>query len=138
MKRVKKEKTSYGLQASCQLEKVSEERIAYFQEIMRKLFEELSQDKVKSSEVEKLLEENKEEKARLITHCDELKSEACLQAERPLEVPFEFLKKMKEDYLASEEFWDEKIECAMDGFLQGFDKCIHQLKELEPNFDVVA
>ena len=44
---------------------------------------------------------------------------------------------MKDDYLTSEEFWDEKIECATDGFFQGFDECARQVKELDPNFDVV-
>ena len=43
---------------------------------------------------------------------------------------------MKEDYLALEEFWDERIECAMNVFFQGFDECIHQLKELDPNFNM--
>ena len=30
----------------------------------------------------------------------------------------------------------EKVEYAIDGFLQGFDECVRQIKELEPNFDV--
>ena len=42
---------------------------------MRKLFEELSSSKEKSSKMEKLLEENKEEKVKLIAKCDHLKVE---------------------------------------------------------------
>ena len=43
---------------------------------------------------------------------------------------------MKEDYIALEEFWDKKIECTTDGFLQGFDECVRQFKELDLDFDV--
>ena len=43
---------------------------------------------------------------------------------------------MKEDYLASEKFHDKEIECSIDAFFQGFDECIHQIKELDPNFNV--
>ena len=43
---------------------------------MKKLSEELTSTKEKSSEVEKLFEENKEEKAKLLVQCDELENEA--------------------------------------------------------------
>ena len=72
--------------------------------------------KEKSSKVEKLLEENKEEKVKLVAQCDELESEARLQAECACEILPEVIKKIKKDYLTSEEFWDEKIECAIDEY----------------------
>ena len=123
------------LEASCRSVKASEEQSTDLHETAKMLSKELSLAKKKSFEVEKLFKENKEENAKLLARCDELESEARLQAERALEVPPEVLKKM-EDYLASEEFRSEKIKCATDRFLQGFDECVRQLKELDPNFDV--
>ena len=38
--------------------------------------------------------------------------------------------------MAFEEFWGEKLECTMDAYFQGFDECVHQMKELDPNFNV--
>ena len=124
------------LEATRQLAKVSEEQMANLRETTKKLSKELSLIKGKSSEVEKLLEENKEEKAMLVARCDQLEAEARLLVECPPEVPPEVLKKMKEDYLASEEFCNEKIECATDAFFQGFNECVRQIKELDPNFTV--
>ena len=46
------------------------------------------------------------------------------------------VKKIKEDYLTSEEFQEEKFECAMDGHSRGFNECIRQVRELDSNFDV--
>ena len=46
------------------------------------------------------------------------------------------MKKIKEDYITSEKFQDEKFECAMDGYSRGFNECIRQVRELDPNFDV--
>ena len=44
--------------------------------------------------------------------------------------------KMKEDYLALEEFQDEKIECAVDGYFWSFDECVRQVQILDPNFNI--
>ena len=46
------------------------------------------------------------------------------------------VKKIKEDYPTSEEFQEEKFECAMDGHSRGFNECVRQVRELDPNFDV--
>ena len=46
------------------------------------------------------------------------------------------IKKVKDDYLASKEFQEEKFECGMDGHSRGFNECIHQVRELDSNFDV--
>ena len=46
------------------------------------------------------------------------------------------MRRIKEDYLASEEFQEEKFECAMDGHSRGFKECVRQVWELDPNFDV--
>ena len=46
------------------------------------------------------------------------------------------MKKMKEDYLALEEFQGEMIECATDTYFWGFGECSRQVKELDLNFDV--
>ena len=48
----------------------------------------------------------------------------------------EVIKKVKDDYLASEEFQEEKFEYAMDGHSQDFNECIHQIWKLDPSFDV--
>ena len=105
--------------------------------IVKNLIKELTSTKEKSSKVEKLLEFDKEEKEKLLSRCDELKSEVLLLGKHPIEVSPEVLQKMKDDYLTSEEFRDEKIECIMDGFFQGFNECVRQVKGLDPNFDVV-
>ena len=44
--------------------------------------------------------------------------------------------KIKEDYLASEEFQEEKFKCTMDGHSRGFNEYVRQVQELDPNFDV--
>ena len=124
------------LEATCRSVKESEEQSADLHESIKKLFEEVSLAIKKSSEVERLLEENKEEQVKPLARCNELETEVRLQAECTCKVSLKVLKQMKEDYLALEEFQDEKIDCATDRFLQGFDECIHQLKELDPNFDV--
>ena len=114
--------------------KASEEEMVVLCETIRKLSEELTSAKKKSSEAEKLLDFNKEEKANLLAWCDKIEREAHTLVGCPVEVSPEVLQKNKDDYLASKEFRDEKIECAMDGFFQGFDECVHQVKELDPNF----
>ena len=55
---------------------------------------------------------------------------------RAREISPEVVKKIKEDYLASEEFQEEKFECAMDGHSRGFNECVRQVRELDPSFDV--
>ena len=80
------------LEASHRSVKAFEEQMIDLRETVRRLSEELSFAKQKSSEAEKLLEEKKEEKARLLARCNELESEACLQAERVLKVSLEVLK----------------------------------------------
>ena len=65
-----------------------------------------------------------------------LEEEVRREAAQVYEVPPEAVKKIKEDYLASKEFQEEKFECAMDGYSQGFNECIRQVQELDPNFDV--
>ena len=70
----------------------------------KELIEELSLAWEKSFEMERLLDEDKEEKAKLLTRCDELESEAHMQAECAREILLEVMKKIKEDYLTSEEF----------------------------------
>ena len=62
------------LEESRQSAEVTEEQLASFWKIVRKLFEELSLIKEKSSEMEKFLEENKEEKAKLVVRCDHLEA----------------------------------------------------------------
>ena len=52
------------------------------------------------------------------------------------ELPLEVIKKVKDHYLASEEFQEEKFACRMDGNSRGFNECIRQVRELDPNFDV--
>ena len=48
----------------------------------------------------------------------------------------EVVKKIKEDYLASEEFQEEKFECAMDKHSSSFNECVRQVRELDLSFDV--
>ena len=45
--------------------------------MVKKLSKELSSTKEKASNVEKILEGDKEEKAKLLARCDELESEVC-------------------------------------------------------------
>ena len=68
--------------------------------------------------------------------CDELEEKVHRGATRALDVPPEVVRKIKEDYLASEEFQEEKFECVMDEHSRGFKECVHQVRELDPNFDV--
>ena len=51
------------------------------------------------------------------------------------EVSSKVVRKIKEDYLTSEEFQEEKFECAMDENSRGFNECICQIRELDPSFD---
>ena len=85
-----------------------------------------------SSEVDRI----RAERARLSSLCDELEEEVRRGAARALEVLPEVVRKIKKDYLASEEFQEEKFECAMDGHSRGFKECVRQVRELDPNFDV--
>ena len=78
------------------------------------------------------------ERAKLSTLCDELEEEVCQGAAWALEVPSEVVKRIKEDYLASEEFQEEKFECAMDRHSRGFKECVRQVRELDPIFDVTC
>ena len=82
------------------------------------------------------VDELREEWIKLIAQCSKLKEEVHREAARVCEVPHKVVKKIKEDYLASKEFQEEKFECAMDGHSQGFNECICQVRELDPNFDV--
>ena len=118
--------------------KMTKMQSADLQRRVNELTEELLLAQEKSSEVDKFLEENKEEKTKLLNRCDELESEVRLQAERARKVPPEVIKKIKEDYLTSEEFWDEKIECTIDGYFWGFDECVRQVQRLDPNFDTAS
>ena len=78
----------------------------------------------------------KEEQAKLITRCGELEEAVHWEAERICEVSPEVIKKVKDDYLASEEFQEEKFECAMDDHSWGFNECIRQILELDPSFNM--
>ena len=82
------------------------------------------------------MDDLREERAKLITHCGELEEEVHQEAERICEVPLDAIKKIKEDYLASEEFQEEKFECTMDEHSRDFNECVRQVRELDPSFDV--
>ena len=71
-----------------------------------------------------------------VTALDELEEEVRRGAAWALEVPPKVVKRIKEDYLASKEFQEENFECAMDEHSRGFKECVHQVRELDPNFDV--
>ena len=60
--------------------------------------------KEKSSKIEKLLKEDKEEKAKLVARCNELVGEVCWEAAHVHEVPPEVVRKIKDDYLTSKKF----------------------------------
>ena len=87
------------------------------------LHEDLSSAQEKSSEVDEL----KEEQAKLIVRCDKLKEAVRREAEHVRKVLSIVIKKVKNDYLASKEFQEEKFECAMDGHSRGFNECIRQI-----------
>ena len=112
--------------------KASEERVSDLEKAAATLQEDLSSAREKSSEVDEL----REERAKLIARCGELAEAVRQEAARVREIPPEVIKKVKDDYLASEEFQEEKFECAMDGHSRGFNECIRQVHELDPNFDV--
>ena len=82
------------------------------------------------------MDELREEQAKLIARYGKLEEEVRQEAACIRKVPLEAIKKIKEDYLASEEFQEEKFECTMDGHSRGFNECIRQVCELDPNFDV--
>ena len=86
----------------------------------------------KASEVDVL----RAERVRLIARCGELEEEVHRGAVQADEIPPEVVRKITEDYLASEEFQKEKFECAMDGHSGGFNECVHQVRDLDPSFDV--
>ena len=92
----------------------------------------LSLAQERSSEVDEL----REEWVKLITQCGELEEEVHWEVTRVCKVPPEVVKKIKEDYLASDKFQEEKFECAMDGHSRGFNECVRQVQKLDPNFDV--
>ena len=80
--------------------KASEEWVADLERTAAMLQEDLSSARERSSEVDKL----QEEQAKLIARCGKLEEAVCQEAVRVCEVPLEAIKKIKEDYLASEEF----------------------------------
>ena len=86
----------------------------------------------KLSEVDRL----RVERARLSALCDELEEEVHRGVVRALEVLPEVVEWIKEDYLTSEEFQEEKFECTMDGHSRGFKEYVRQVWELDPNFNV--
>ena len=91
--------------------KASEEWVVDLEKIAIVLHEDLSSTQEKSSKVDEL----KEEWAKLIARCSELEEAVRRKAKHVYEVPPEVMKKVKDDYLALEEFQEEKFECAMDG-----------------------
>ena len=111
--------------------KATEEWVADLEKIVTMLREHLSSTREKSSEVDEL----KEEQAKLIARCGELEEAMRQEVERVREIPPKVIKKVKDDYLTSKEFQGEKFECAI-GHSQGFNECIRQIQELDPNFDV--
>ena len=112
--------------------KAFEERVADLEKSTAMLQENLSSAQEKSFEVDRL----QEEQAKLIVRCSELEEAVRREAARVGKIPPRVIKKVKDDYLASEEFQEEKFECTMDGHSQGFNDCIRQVCELDPNFDV--
>ena len=58
------------------------------------------------------------------------------EVERVCKIPPEMIKKVKDDHLASEEFQEEKFEYAMDEHSRGFNEYIHQIRKLDPSFNV--
>ena len=76
------------------------------------------------------------DRVRLTAHCGKLEEEIRQVTAWAHEVLPEVVKKITTNYLASEEFQEEKFECAMDGHTRGFNECVHQVCELDPSFDV--
>ena len=111
---------------------VSEGQMADLEKTAAILHVDLSLAQERSSEVDGL----REEQAKLITRCGELEEEVRQGAARACEIPPEVVKKIKEDYLTSEEFQDKKFECSMDGHSRGFNECVRQVRKLDPNFDM--
>ena len=111
---------------------MTEERAAELEKTMASLQGELALAREKSSEVDRLWAE----RARLFALCDELEEEVRRGAKWALEVFPDVVKRIKEDYLASKEFQEEKFECMMDGHSRGFKECVRQVWELDSNFDV--
>ena len=112
--------------------KASEGRIVNLEKEAKMLHEELSSAREKSSEVERL----EKERADLVTRCWELEDAVRREAEHIHEVLPEVVRKIKEDYLTLEEFQEEKFECTMDRHFRGFNECIHQIRKLNPSFDM--
>ena len=73
---------------------------------------------------------------KLIARCGKLEEAVRREAACIHEISLEVIKKVKDDYLASEEFQEEKFECTMDGHSRGFNECIRQIWKLDPSFDV--
>ena len=99
---------------------------------MTTLHEDLSLAQEKSSKVERF----EEERANLVVHCGELEDAVSREAERIREVLLEVVWKIKKDYLTSEEFQEKKFVCTIDGHSRDFNECIHQIRELDPSFDI--
>ena len=76
------------------------------------------------------------DRARLTARCSKLEEEVRQGVARACKISREVVKKITTDYLASEEFQEENFECTMDGHSRGFNKCVHQVQELDPSFDV--
>ena len=79
--------------------KASEERVVDLEKIAIALHEDLSSAQEKSSEVDEL----REEQEKLIARCGELEEAVHREAKCICEVPPKVIKKVKDDYLASEE-----------------------------------
>ena len=80
--------------------KASEEWVADLEKTVAVLHKDVSLAQERSSEVDEL----QEERVKLITQCGELEEEVCREAACVREVSLEVVKKIKEDYLASEKF----------------------------------
>ena len=81
------------------------------------------------------MERLEKERMDLVTRCGELEDAVHQEDECIREVPSEIVRKIKEDYLTSKEFQEEKFECTTNGHSRGFNECICQIRELNPNFD---
>ena len=82
------------------------------------------------------MERLEKERMDLVVRRDELEDKVRQKATWVHDVPPEVVKKIKDDYLTSEEFQEEKFECTMDENSRGFNECIHHIRELDLSFDV--
>ena len=87
------------------------------------LQEDLALTRKKSSEVDGL----RVDQVRLTARCGKLKEEVRRGTMQACKIPPEVVRKITEDYLASEEFQKEEFECTMDGHSRGFNECVRQV-----------